>query len=271
VNIKNLSSADALVELIVAEKGQMEKIDEDFIRQLDKEAALPTEDFPYPPSEMSVLENLARLLSVLKDKHMLSPELPTSILEPINEFLTQYHRVKRLEEDLGKGPGKQFVNLKPKADHLHEPQSEDTAPVKPSTIARVKLFMPSSFLLPQAATTKVMQFRDYLACNQFAAATSILMYGILLKSTPSWDMQVACGNLLIAAPMFVINAVLLNHFTHMVGSQTNAVGRRTDNMASWVDRSSSCISGEGREFLQKIADRFFAFKFSIFGGTASFN
>jgi len=274
VDIRNVGSAQALVELLLAEKGRFEKVEQDLLKQLDNIAVPPTEDFPQPPSEMSVLTNLAKLLSVLKDTGKLHAGLASGTKDPIEEFLKQYHRVKKLESDLYSGPGQKFISLQRQQELLGEVQTEGAPPVRPTKKARFRVALASvaSSWTSSSAPTELL---DHLASNRASLATSMLTYGMLLKWMPAKDMQGALGSVLIAIAIFVSSVGFFGDGVHTVASQANSMARASTNMRQWIHDLLEGFSVETRGALEQMTERITTtiakFKVELLGGAASAN
>jgi len=273
VDIKNVGSANALVELCMAEKSRLETVDQDFLKQLDSPAVLPTDDFPRSPSEMSVLTNLAKLLSVLKDTHKLDAGLAAGTRDPIVDFLEQYHRVKKLEVDLMSGPGQKFISLQRQEDLVMEAQTEDAPPVCPTSRARVGFALASLSSSWCASSAMPTHLLDHMASNRASMATSMLAYGVLLKQMPAQDMQGAFGSIVIAMAIYVFSSLLFGYGVHTVAMQTDSLGRAAGNTGQQIQDLLEGLTSGGREALGEMTDRIVAkiatFRMSVLGGAAS--
>ena len=67
-----------LAALIMTEKDALEQADRDLVEMLDRPATQPTDDFPKPPSQWSVITNFRGVLSVLVENKMLPLDLAPS-------------------------------------------------------------------------------------------------------------------------------------------------------------------------------------------------
>lgn len=272
VDIKNVGSANALVELCMAEKSRLETVDQDFLKQLDSPAVLPTDDFPRSPSEMSVLTNLAKLLSVLKDTHKLDA-LAAGTRDPIVDFLEQYHRVKKLEIDLKSGPGHKFISLQWQEDLDMEAQTEDAPPVRPTARARVSFALASLSSSWCASSAMPTHLLDHMASNRASLATAMFAYGVLLLFFPAHDMLGAFGSIVIAIAIYVFSSLFFGYGVHTVAMQTDSLGRAAGNTGQQIQDLLEGFRSGGCEALREMTDRILAtiatFRMSVLGGAGS--
>ncbi|CAE7882513.1 hypothetical protein AK812_SmicGene30392 [Symbiodinium microadriaticum] len=215
-----------LAALIMTEKDALEQADRDLVEMLDRPATQPTDDFPKPPSQWSVITNF-------------------------RGFVQAWDQVQKHLRELERGPGSSIITLR-KSD-LSSHQSEDAPPVKPSFRAMARASMET--FCTASVVDKAFLFYEGLKRQPVALAVALCTYGILLKVWPSDSLQGVFGNMLLALSVYVLAWQICNVGVHKAALTADSVGHQVGSFKPWLEGLARDAGAATGDMTQSLGDR----------------